>query len=583
MALLSVISSTTASAQLTKTEISNAINGENGYNYHGLASVTESYVSSDANNNNGGEGYRFVGVMDGLGAFELDEDTVRVLMNHEVGSFPKIATPYTTGDGLLTLGGGRVSYVDIDKATMRIIDSGIAINSFVDGFGNPITSTAQFDNGSSYGPRTPEGYAPLSSPADGGLDRPCSGQFFPVNSFGDSNAKPGKVEGNKKEGAYGFEDPIYMFGEEEASGFGGFGGQFWALDVHTGICYECPDLGRGAWESGTLINTGSPNTIAFLMGDDYGFSSSDPTGSPGPSAYLYVGTKNPDGDFLERNGLKGGTIYAWVPKHNFVDGPRELINVEGTGTVLKGGWVPLDNTGSLTVDGTATDAELRTRAKDKGAQIFSRPEDVHTDPNNGKIAVMANTGRVFDEDGDGVPDLADPQGSLHVFDFTKAFKGNGQLKTNPTSTTVINVFDCDEDIASTPSSDFIGVDSPDNLVWSADGFIYVQEDGDEDAGIYKIDPDAGTSLRIARADVDFPEFDEDSSTPESSGIIDVSELFGYQPGELFMLDTQNHNVDVKGELDINVLGYDPGEFAQLGYLAAPGVELPEAFFEEDED
>lgn len=560
-----------ASAQLDKTEVSNAVEGENGYSYHGLASVTESYVSSDTNNNNGGSGYQFVGVMDGLGAFELDHDTIRVLMNHEVGSFPRIATPYTTGDGRLTLGGGRISYVDIDKATMRIKDSGIAIHSFVDGLGNRIVSTAQFDNGVDYvssSDRTAEGYAPLEGPELGGIDRPCSAQFFPAEHFGNGS---------------GFNDNIYLFGEEQSSRFGGFGGQMWALDTETGICYECPDLGRGAWESGTLIDTGSPSTVAVLLGEDHSWSSSDPTGSPGPSAYLYVGTKKKKGSFLERNGLTGGTIYAWVPKQNLVEDPRELINAEGTGTVLKGGWVPIDNTGSLTIDGTATDTELRIRAKDRGAQIFSRPEDVHTDPNNGQRAVMANTGRVIDEDGDGVQDLADSQGSLHVFDFTKAFKGNGQLKTNPTSTTVINVFDCDVDITSTPGNDYIGVDSPDNLVWSADGYIYIQEDGDADAGIYKIDPVTGTALRIARADVDFPEFEEDSSTPESSGIIDVSELFGYAPGELFMLDIQNHNVDVNGELDVDVLGYDPGEFAQLGFLAAPGVELPAAFFEEDEE
>lgn len=556
VASLSVVG--TASAQLTQTQISGAIVGENGYTYTGLASVTEKYVSSDIHNNNGGTGYQFVGVMDGMGAFALDSDTVRVVMNHEVGSFPGPASNWTTGDGALTLAGGRISYIDINKNTFKVEDSGIAINSFVDGSGTAITSAAQFDNGTSYGARDINGYAPVA-PGLGALDRPCSANFFGANSFGTGR---------------GFNDNIFLFGEEQSSRFGGYGGQMWAMDTTTGIAYEAPAMGRGAWESGTLIDTGSTDTVAVLLGDDHSWSGSDATGSVAPSAVLWVGEKNTgSGGFLDQNGLENGKLYSWVPSG--VADARDLGNLAGTGTSLTGSWVELTNSG-LAPDGTATDAQLRAEALADGAQIFSRPEDVHTNPNNGQEAFFITTGRFIDEDGVS-PDTADSEGSVFVFDFASTFDSNGLVAG---TTTVKNVYDADTDNA-LDIGDNQGLDSPDNGVWSADGNIYVQEDGDSDAGIYQIDPVTGALLRIARADVasitdgSGTPFPMDSSTPESSGIIDVSELFGFQAGELFMANTQNHNIDDSGELDVVALGYNPEEFAQVGFIAAAGIEVPE--------
>ena len=547
-----------ASAQLTKTQISDSIIGENGYTYTGLASVTESYVSSDTFNNNGGSGYRFAGVMDGMGAFEKDANTVRVIMNHEVGSFPGPANSWTTGDGALTLSGGRISYIDIDKNTFKIKDSGIAINSFVDGSGAAITSESQFDNGTGYGTRDANGFAPVV-PGLGSLDRPCSANFFGAHSFGNNQ---------------GFANNIFLFGEEQTSRFGGYGGQMWALDTTTGVTYEAPALGRGAWENGTLIDTGSTDTVAILLSDDHSWSSSDATGSVAPSAVLWVGEKNAGtGGFLDQNGLETGKLYSWAP--SAVADARDLGNLAGTGTSLSGSWVELTNSG-LAPDGTATDAQLRAEARADGAQIFSRPEDVHTNPNNGQEAFMITTGRRINEDGSG-DDLADQEGSLFVFDFSSTFGSDGLVSG---TTSVTNVYDADTDNF-LDLGDNQDLDNPDNGVWSADGNIYVQEDGDADAGIYQIDPATGSLLRIARADVASitdgggTPFLMDSSTPESSGIIDVSELFGFQPGELFLADTQNHNIDDSGELDVNLLGYNPEEFAQVGFIAADGIAVPE--------
>ena len=63
--------------------------------------------------------------------------------------------------------------------------------------------------------------------------------------------------------------------------------------------------------------------------------------------------------------------------------------------------------------------------------------------------------------------------------------------------------------------------NPDNVTWSADGKIYVQQDGGGD-GIYQMNPDGSDVFKIAGA----------NSSP--SGIFDVSEYAGYMPGSVFL-------------------------------------------------
>ena len=107
-----------------------------------------------------------------------------------------------------------------------------------------------------------------------------------------------------------------------------------------------------------------------------------------------------------------------------------------------------------------------------------------------------------------------------------------------------------------------GLRSPDNLDWADDGFIYVQEDNakmmqplfgsqsGEEASIWRLDPQNGTIQRVAQMDrsVSLPGRMTDSRPDmigawESSGIIDVTELFETQAGERLLLSTiQAHSV-----------------------------------------
>ena len=133
------------------------------------------------------------------------------------------------------------------------------------------------------------------------------------------------------------------------------------LDTASGDFWAVPAFGRGAWENMTTIDTGSDSTVAMLLADDSSpFDADSPfslpvgTGDADAEAAplcLYVGTKNPAGDILDRNGLRNGTLYVWVPNDQSKRTPAEF-NASGT---LAGTWVAIDNSpnvGQASIDGS---------------------------------------------------------------------------------------------------------------------------------------------------------------------------------------------------------------------------------------
>ncbi len=197
---------------------------------------------------------------DGLGAYRLDADTLRVFINHENGA------------------NSTFSRVDLDIANLRAWGhAGIADNSFT----NQVLPPGPVVEAVSLGWLAVDGSNPI--------DNPCSANVWLANTFG-----PG----------LGFADDVYLTGEETFDNTG----NFWFMELSTRTIYKCPDLGGGSWENATPIDTGRTDTIALLLADDDGSSA---VGTA--PIKLYVGLKQPGGDFRERNGLVGGTVYYWNP------------------------------------------------------------------------------------------------------------------------------------------------------------------------------------------------------------------------------------------------------------------------------
>lgn len=496
-------------------------------------------------------GYTPPGVMDGLGAYELDENTVRVFANHELLHFRGYEYEVSDGaGGTFSLNGARISYFDIDKDTRTVVDGGLAINTIYDATGTVATDLSFQPNGLS------------------GFSRFCSGSLFEAHDFGAKR---------------GLEDRIFFAGEEDGGFFSPIGGGEWALDPDTGNIWHLPDLGRGAWENVAILDTGRRDTVAVILADDT--SPFDFGGQPGDEAaplFLYVGEKDPEGDFPARNGLRGGNLYVWVANN----GSTSPADYNGSGK-LAGQWIQIDNspTGPASNDGSTgfdnfgypTQGTLWLRAEALGAFGFSRPEDIATNPGNGREAVFASTG------------VDTYEGGVDSFGTIYTIKTN----FNTMAATIDIVYDGDSDPLRT-------VRSPDNLDWADDGMIYVQEDEAEEAtllgeplfgpgaanpneaGIVRMDKHGNHLERIATIDRSVVLDPTTSGTPvdqdagdagewESSGILDVSTLFGEKKGTLFLFDVEAHGIEDQDDFnaDSRITDGDLVEGGQLLFLIAP--------------
>ncbi|AFZ60318.1 DUF839 domain-containing protein [Anabaena cylindrica FACHB-243] len=460
------------------------------------------------------DGYTPPGILDGTGAFELNETTVRVLVNHETAN--NVGYAYTLENGT-SLTGARISYFDIDKRTLQIVDSGLAYDTIYNRAGEIVDEASDLEFS--------------------GINRFCSANLMEANHFGSGK---------------GFADTIYFAGEETD------GGTQFALDTATNELWALPWLGRAAWESATELDTGNTDQIALLIGDDRETA----------PLILYVGEKNANGDgsFLDRNGLAEGKLYVWVADDtaNASDAieadPRDF---SGSGSSTNGKFVEIDyyrldlaGTNGYDAQGFATQEKQDALAAAAGAFKFSRPEDVATNPFDGTEAVLASTGRPEVFDG------KDTWGTTYKIDVDF---GASEITAN------LNILYDGNDEG---NKDF-GLRSPDNLDWADNGLIYLQEDraigadlfgatSGEEASIWVLDPDAAdpaaTATRIAQIDRSGVPSDQTDSSPtdignwESSGILDVSTLFGNAPGTQFILDVQAHSLR-DGNI-INVPGVD---------------------------
>ncbi len=447
--------------------------------------------------------YRPPGVLDGAGAFELDDNTVRVLTNHELS--PGQGYPYQLANGA-TLSGSRISYFDIDKRTLKVKASGLAYDRIVNRYGETLEQ-AEPDDGDL-----------------GELRRFCSSVFV-------------------ASGQYGVVDDIYFTGEETT------GGQLFALDVANSVLYAVPQTGRAGYENVTVVPTGDADTIGILIGDD----------RQGAPLLLYIGEKNAigDGSFLDRNGLAQGKLYTWVAD-NWDSTPEDFGK---TGESRIGRFVEIDIYDESLAGAEHRDArgyssqELQDALSfgseelgvaGVGAFHFSRPEDLAVNPNNPTQVVLNSTGwgKLYPSDDWGTVYIVDMDMTSLSADVRIVYSGDDAGK------------------GQFPGGPDFGLRSPDNLDWAADGYVYHQEDrstsigkfggtSGREASIWQMDPESGQLVRIAEVNrqaipVGAVDIDpDDLGDWETSGILDVTNLFEADATTL-LVNVQAHSM--RGDL-----------------------------------
>ncbi len=290
----------------------------------------------------------------------------------------------------------------------------------------------------------------------------------------------------------GFVDHIYMTGEET------FGDstrdRLFALDKTNREFYQVSDVAgsapggiggmpRDSWENVALVDTGETDHIAILLSPDGGTT----------RMKLYIGEKgkdvdgNPSNSFMARNGLAYGSYY--------------YLN------------------DSLPSTGTSDDGSFDTTRAD--ALRSNKLEDVDTSPGDPTQVL-----------------LGDQDSGVFTFDFDFDFSsGSFNAATSGFSITKIH-----DHVDATNGS----VGDADNVDWTAptelngvsypDGLVFINEDFTT-GEIWMSEPDGSNPVLIG-----------DTGTrgraTESSGILDISALVGYNPGSVLLTSNQGNDASL---------------------------------------
>lgn len=313
------------------------------------------------------------------------------------------------------------------------------------------------------------------------LNNPCSGNAWLADTFG---------------AGLGFADNVYMLGEETFDDTG----HIWVMDLATRTLYEASDLSSASWENATVIDTGRTDTIAIMLSEDLG----DSVAGTSPIV-LYVGEKDPiSSSFLARNGLVGGNLYYWHADSGETNGTMSGLFSGGNGTIVSGSW----------------------KSAKAGAVLISKSEDIHTNMNR-------------DSEGYGVEvALASQWEAVFLIDCSDLSFVVGDLSTTDRDCPVQVLYG---ESTNSQSPTYL-LDAMDNLVWSPNGTIYVNED-DSTGALWAIEVD---SLLASYAGGDFtPDANQvynilDATTvSETSGVIDISDALDYVSGSIFLINGQD--------------------------------------------
>jgi secreted PhoX family phosphatase len=280
-------------------------------------------------------GYRMVGIPDGLGAFRTGGNEFTLLMNHELN----------TTQGAVRAHGSKGAFVSkwrIDAKSLKVLD------------GEDLIRRINLWNGSAYVQGTTA------------FNRFCSADLPDEKALRHGNG--------------GTKEVIYLNGEESDDG------RAWGHVVtgpYAGTSWELPRLGRLPFENVLVSPNGKDKTIVMCMEDgdlDTSAASARPC-----ELYVYIGTKQQDGTPVEQAGLTNGKLYsAKVTVNNApVAGETDAFGL-GTGAYAGAGQFTLVEMGIGGNVETWSSAQLTADAKAKNATRFRRIEDGAWDPRGGR-------------------------------------------------------------------------------------------------------------------------------------------------------------------------------------------------------
>ncbi len=472
-------------------------------------------------------GYRLVGIPDGLGVLDNGDQTFSVFMHHELPETNGIARDH----------GGIGAFI----SEWVITRPGHPDGDFKVLSGDDLIKTVKVWNPGTrtYANSTAETFNRFCS-----ADLPGAGAFsllgrhgfgFPLWSEFDRFFKPGRQ--------FGTPERIFMSGEETDGTFGGAYGRAFGTIVtgpNKGTTYELPLLGDLSFENIVASPLPQKDTVVGIT-DDAASSTIDSLGE----VYFYIGEKTDFGDEITRAGLTNGKLYAVAVEGLPVENAAAGLGT-GAGSTAR---FRLERLGDYS-DDNGTKLYNDTKANNKlGISKFLRPEDGAWDPMNPAVFYFVTTGANYDADGDGVRETTGP-GRLWRLTFKDILNarngGTIQLMMDGTE----------------------GVATPDNITVNKKGHVYIQEDPGNNvrlAKLWRYEPETDTLTQVAQHSAAYFTAGGASfltSDEESSGIIDLANILG--PG-WFLFDVQSH-IALNGPSNA-------ANRAKFGYSQAEGDEL----------
>ena len=284
------------------------------------------------------DGYRMVGLPDGLGAYDNEDGTFTVLMNHE------IADPL----GSIRAHGGKSAFVSewvINKKTLEVVSGADLMKNVykqaVDGSWSVIPATGAVGATSSF-------------------SRFCSADLAEKSAFFNKATRKGTKQ------------RIFLNGEE-GGGASVRGVAHVATGKDKGDSYVLPwtETANGAWEN-LLANPYSGDRTVVIGTADGGTN----------GVYVYAGEKSNVGNDIEKAGLVGGRVYRIAVAGNL---PETRATDAGLGLILntRGNF---EGTFSLAAGVSATNNIASTE--------FLRPEDGAWDSKNHNRFYFVTTDRM---------------------------------------------------------------------------------------------------------------------------------------------------------------------------------------------
>jgi hypothetical protein len=264
-------------------------------------------------------GYRLVGIPDGLGAFDNHDGTFTLLVNHEIRD--TLGVPRAHGAK-----GAFVSRWIVRKDDLTVLHGSDLIQEVVTW--NPTTAF-------------------WNEPAKGVLmSRFCSADLPPTSALYDA------------ETGLGYAGTIFLNGEEVSPSQEG------RVFAHLmdGTSYELPWLGKSSWEN--LLARPDSGTRSIVVGLD------DSSGTVAGQVYVYVGQKTVSSNPVEAAGLTNGLLFGIK-----VDGMANETDATG----VEEASFTMHSFGNVAA---MTGAMLEASSKANGVTGFQRPEDGAWDPSN---------------------------------------------------------------------------------------------------------------------------------------------------------------------------------------------------------